>query len=295
MKIHNIILTAIFVGLSFSSCSEKEDTLKPSKETIFPDLEKTIYDTQLENMFSQYNTRVEYRYIKNLLPNDWYNITPIKESLIIPMSEFLIDYFVTPLEISSNKELVIKTFPKKIVYVGSPAYKKDGSRVLGQAEGGTLIRFTECNDFNLNDKTWIRTTLRTAYHEYCHILHQKFILPDEYRNITPDSYTRSGWRAVSQNDAIRLGMVSPYATNNVSEDFVELYSFFITATQEDVNYVFNDEAITGITNPSVILAISKRNEGREFIRKKFLILKKFLTDIDIDINKTREELQNKIN
>lgn len=292
MKLKVNLLLVISV-LSFISCSQEEKTLKPSKELLFPKLEKSNYDVELEKIFAPFNTRVEYRYIKNLLPNDWYYITPIKEELIIPMSNFLNDYWIKPLENSSSRKFLVKTFPKKIVYVGSPAYQLDGTKVLGQAEGGTLIRFTECNYYNLNNNAWIRQLLHTAYHEYAHILHQTFKLPDEYRTITPNSYTRNGWRTVRLNNAISRGMVSGYGTSSAPEDFAELYSIYIISSQKQLNYLLNDEAISG-TNPAIIKEISKRNEGRAHIRTKLQIMKKFLSKIGVDLDKTRQELQSKL-
>ena len=292
MKTNNLALAVVTLALSFSSCDTEESIERPSEEKVFPIVEETKYDAQLENMFARYNMRIEYRYIKNLLPNNWHHITPIKEDLIVPVSRFLIDYWVSPLELSSSKDFVVKTLPNKIVLVGSPAYKLDGTRALGQAEGGTLVRLTNCNDYDLNDHAWIRAALRTAYHEYSHILHQTFVLPDGYRKLTPEAYSDAGWSRKTRSDAIKLGIVSTYGTKNVSEDFAELFSFFITAKQNEVDYVFNDEPIP--VELTEIKDVMERNEGRKIIRKKFVVLNMFLEKIGLDIENTREELQKNI-
>lgn len=288
------IMYLLLLGVIICSCDKSEESLAPSEESIFPDIEQSSIDIELQKMFAPYNTRVEYRYIKNLLPNDWYNIAPIEEELVLPTSRFLLDYWVKPLESSSNKALVKKTFPKKIVYTGSPAFNLDGSRISGQAEGGTLIRFTECNSFDVKNKNWVKFQLSTAFHEYCHILHQTFKLPDEYRKVTPNNYTRNGWKTINLDRAITLGMVTPYATKSVEEDFVELYALYVTGSQRDVNIRFVDQAIPA-NNPDSARQIIEYNKGRSHIRKKFAILKSFLSGRGIDIEKTRVEVQNKIN
>lgn len=288
-----IIYILLFV-LVFQSCRKDEDDLTASKEDLFPVKTESVLDLELRKIYGDYNTVIVYRYIKNFLPTDWYRITPMKEELVIPMAHFLFDYWVTPLELASNKAFVSKNFPKKIVYVGSPAYNLDGSRVLGQAEGGTLIRYTECNDLDLTNKSWMTMQLHTAYHEYGHILHQTFKMPDEYRKVTPNNYTKNGWRAISKKNAIERGMLTPYGTNGVADDFCELFAGYITYSDTALASLLEDEEITGLTDPVAIGATYKRNEGRQFIRLKLSIMKKFLMSAGIDLDIIRTELQKKL-
>ncbi|QZT36714.1 hypothetical protein K5X82_15920 [Halosquirtibacter xylanolyticus] len=308
MKHLAYILLAVLIG--FTSCSKDEDALIPSDKPLFPPREITELDKQIIELFKGYNLRVEYKYIENLLPKDWYYITPPKEDIVLPICKMLHEAWLTPMVNGSNKEFVRKTFPKQIVLVGSTAKQKDGTVVLGQAEGGTLIRFTEANSFTETNVEWMRKQLHTAYHEYCHILHQTFILPDEYREITPDNYTRTGWRIVKLKDAIAKGMVTPYATSNTSEDFVEMFSCYITYPQSNWDYRIKDEKLPKdlvelipekdrkadedelqAQIEEAILALSKRNEGRSFIRKKFQTLEKFMVKQGVDMHKIREEVQ----
>ncbi len=292
---NKILILTLLTSVFFFGCTDKEEPITPSNEALFPELNKSEYDIKLEKMYAKYNLRVEYRYKKNLLPSDWYAIAPIKEELIIPFSEFLLDYWIKPMELSSSESFIRQHMVKKIVLIGSKAFNKDGSVTLGTAEGGSLIRFTECNDFTLTDKSWLRRVLNVAYHEYGHILHMNFILPDEYREVTPNNYTRNGWQTVNTNEkALKRGMISGYGTKSVHEDFVELFSRYITLSEKDLAYFFEEESMDGINDPVKIKEITERNEGRKLLEQKLNILKRFLENLGFDLVKNRRLLQEKL-
>lgn len=94
----------------------------PSEEELFPTKTNTELDKQLNELFRPYNTIVEYRYIKNLIPDDWYYIYPVEEELVVPMAEFLKAYWIGPLEAGSSREFVVNNFPRMILLIGSSAY-----------------------------------------------------------------------------------------------------------------------------------------------------------------------------
>jgi len=274
----------LLISILIVSCSSEDDKLEPSGEDLFPPMESSAIDEQLKLMFTDYNTRVEYRYIKNYLPSDWYYITPIKEELVIPMSQLILDMWVHPLEEGSSKEFVGKTFPKMLIFVGSPAYQLNGSRVLGQAEGGTLIRFTETNDFDKSNTAWVNGIMHTAFHEYGHIIHQRFGFPNEYLAVTPNSYVKNGWMAVKDQEALRKGMVSPYGTSSPQEDFVELFSTYVIASEKELQNYFVD-----VEKPTPDQAID--NEGRAILRQKLSIQKKYMLNAGIDMDTVRVKYQ----
>lgn len=277
-------LFAVIVGIS--SCNDDE-LLTPSGEDLFPPQEQTELDKKLVEMYADYNTIIEYRYIKNLLPKDWYYIEPVSIDLVQPMAEFLKEMWIGPLEAGSSKEFVQAHFPRMIVLVGSPARQKDGSVVLGVAEGGTLIRFTEVNYFDATNRDWKQAQLETAFHEYAHLLHQTFNLPDAFRQVTPESYTKNGWKAVTAAEALKRGMVSPYGTSAFAEDFAEIFSFYLSATDEDLDFYFNQQPVQSAQDVDF-------NKGRAFLATKLNILLKFTDGIGLDMDKVREDLQTKL-
>lgn len=283
MKLIKYIVGLILMVAVSVSC-QKEDTLTPSGEELFSSRPNTALDQSLYRIFGPYNTILEYRYIESLIPSNWYYITPVKEESVLDIAEFLRDFWILPLEDGSSGEFVKAHFPRMIVIVGSPARKKDGSVVLGEAEGGTLIRFTEMDDFDRSNKSWIRRQMHTAFHEYAHLLHQTFNMPNEFRQITPNEYTLNGWQTVSVTQARTKGMVSPYGTSAVSEDFAELFSFYITETDEVLYTYFID-----------VEGEVQLNMGRQILRTKLQILNRFLLGIGVDLEAVRISFQTKLN
>ncbi len=290
IKYYTILLLAIMLA----ACSD-DDKIASSDENLFPEMSNTDLDKQLIEIFKDYNTRVEYRYIKNLLPSDWYYITPVKEEFVLPMSELIRDVWIAPLIEGSNKEFVALTFPKMLVYVGSPALQSDGRTILGEAEGGTLVRFTQINSFDDTSVSWIGFAMNTAYHEYAHVIHQRYGFPDKYRELTPNNYTRSGWTVVSEREALQKGIVTPYGTSSPQEDFAELFAHCIIATEAALDYYFVDvQPWDGMTTQDSEL-LNKDNEGRRLLREKRDLLKRYMLDIGLNIDIVREQYQKEMN
>ena len=279
----NHIITVLLLAFIMGACSE-DDSVSPSDEALFPPSGNSEIDQLHRQMFGDYNTRVEYRYIKNLIPSDWYYITPAEEEKVIPFSELVVKMWLNPLIKGSSKEFIGLTFPKLLVYIGSPAYQQDGSRILGQAEGGTIIRFTEVNYYDEKNTTWINTQMHTAYHEYSHIIHQRFGLPNEFRKITPDSYVKSGWMTVSYREALQRGIVTPYGCSSVQEDFAEIFATYIIASDQNLAYYTED------VEPQSTADVLD-NQGRAILRQKLSIQKKYMKNIGINMEVIRETYQ----
>lgn len=302
MKIVTILIL-FSLTVSLYSCSE-EETLQPSDQALFPDYNNTELDNALRKMFGSYNTVVEYRYIENLLPTDWYSITPVEERFVLPAMTFMKQMWIDVLVEASSEEFVQSYFPRMLVLVGSPALRLDGTEILGEAEGGTLVRFTRINDFDPTSLSWAEKQLNTAFHEYAHIMHQTFNMPDDFRNVTPNSYTLNGWMALDMSEALCRGMVSPYGTSSVNEDFAELFATYILLSDDLWNYMYQDQPIPnpkpGIDEDEMQEAVQmmelvrRMNAGRALVRTKFEILNKFLDNNGLDIVKARIALQNKL-
>lgn len=292
-------LLALSVTL-FCSC-EEDDSLTPSEEALFPQMEDTPISLKLKEMFGRYNTRVEYRYIQNLIPEDWYYITPAKEEMVLPVAKIFLDMWVGPLIAGSDTAFVEQHFPRMILLVGSPAYQLDGTIVLGQAEGGTLIRFTEINKYTPGNVDWVERQLNTAFHEYAHIMHQTFNMPDDFREVSPDNYTQNGWQPLTSNQAIIRGMVTPYGTSSVQEDYAELFATYVMKDDALLDVLVRGKPITlnkdnwdDMTEEereNALLLKASMEAGCKLIAKKFAILKKHLGSAGLDIDKVRTAFQ----
>lgn len=296
-------LLALSVTL-FCSCQE-DDSLLPSDEALFPQMEDTPISLKLKEMFGRFNTRVEYRYIQNLIPEDWYYIVPAQEDLVLPVAKVFLDMWIGSLIAGSDTTFVEQHFPRMILLVGSPAYQLDGTVVLGQAEGGTLIRFTEINKYKPGNRDWIERQLNTAFHEYAHLLHQTFNMPDDYREVTPNNYTQNGWQPLTNNQAIMRGMVTPYGTSSVQEDYAELFATYVMKDDALLDVLVRGKPITlnkegwdemtDEQKESALLQKSQMEAGCQLIAKKFAILKKHLGSAGLDIDKVRTAFQAQLN
>lgn len=291
MKVFRYLIVSM-AAIAMMACHDEEN-LSPSEEDLFPAQRQTWLDDSLRELFGPYNTIIEYRYVENYLPSDWYSIVPVAEEKVWPAMKFMKRMWIEALIAGSSEEFVKAHFPRMLVLVGSPAFQKDGvTEVLGEAEGGTLVRFTRLNDFSDNSRKWATGQLSTAFHEYAHILHQIFNMPDEYRNVTPNNYTMNGWLVVSQDEAISMGMVTPYGTSAISEDFAELFANYVLLDDTSWKVLWEDQVDKEDSNDKI--SETEKNKGRVFIRKKFEIMKKFLLENGLDIEKVRADAQEKM-
>jgi substrate import-associated zinc metallohydrolase lipoprotein len=77
------------------------------------------------------------------------------------------------------------------------------------------------NNFDKTNVLAVKQMLHTIHHEFAHILHQAILYPVEFKQITPAGYTAS-WYNTSNQAALNLGFISPYARASADEDFVEM-------------------------------------------------------------------------
>lgn len=222
MKIKNIL--ALFIVLFFAACAS--DSLTDLDRTIVglggEDWGTSETDIWIYNNFvSPYNMDVKYRWDQSELDLDK-TLVPIKEELVIPLLKFVKRLWIDPYEQQTGDSFIKRLSPKRYVLVGSAQYKESGI-TIGQAEGGRKIVLFRCNDLegNLTNKEVIQDIMRTAHHEFGHMMHQTIMYPVEFNNITPGSYT-SSWENGTIEEALKLGFISRYSRLNPNEDFVEI-------------------------------------------------------------------------
>ena len=264
--------------IAFCSCSE--DDLNPN--SIFDTEETEVqneFDTWLlKNYATPYNIDFKYRF-EDKESNKNYNLSPADYDKAIALA-----IMTKHLWLESYVELAgvdfIRTYcPKLIHLVGSPAYNSSGSITLGTAEGGLKITLYNVNDIDLDNldiealNYWY---FKTMHHEFAHILHQTKEYSTDFNLITPSSYQSSSWVNVSNQEALDMGFISPYASSEIQEDFVEIIAIYVTHTAEYWNE----------------LVSSASEEGQGFIEQKLALVKDYmLTTWGIDLDALRDIVQ----
>ncbi|MCL1617543.1 putative zinc-binding metallopeptidase [Bacteroides sp. ET71] len=275
-------LIGIFIALatlSLWSCSE--DDLDPN--SIFGGTETgkvpNEFDTWLlENYTTPYNIEFKYRF-EDMETDDTYNLVAADYDRSIALAKFTKYLWLESYEELLGPDFIRTYCPRLLFLVGSPAYNTDGSVVLGTAEGGLKITLYNVNSISLTSidveqlNYWY---FKTMHHEFAHILHQTKNYPTEFNEITPSGYQPTGWVNVNEQQALDMGFVSPYASSETQEDFVEIIAIYVTNTPE-----YWDNMLSRASE-----------EGRGYINQKLEIVKNYMTTTwGIDLDALRDIVQ----
>lgn len=278
MKNIKWLFVSLIIATSLWSCSE--ESLEP--ESIFSDgseVPQNDFDRWLlENYTAPYNIEFKYRF-EDKESDDQYNLAPAEYQKSIALAK-LTKY----LWLESYEELMepdfIRTYCPKIMHlVGSPAYNSQGSIVLGTAEGGLKITLYNVNSIDLNKidleslNYWY---FKTMHHEFAHILHQTKNYSTDFNLISASNYQSSSWVNITDQQALNMGFVSPYASSETQEDFVEIISIYVTHSSE-----YWDKLVGQASE-----------EGQELINQKLALVKDYLTTSwGIDLDSLRDIVQ----
>jgi substrate import-associated zinc metallohydrolase lipoprotein len=283
----NILLFAVLIA-GFSSCYENEELNIPVRNVAPSEDEIDQYIEQ--NFTSVYDVAVRYKFVDRYV-DPTKRVTPPRRSVVIPMLDFLDSLWIGPYaEIEGGDVFFREHVPAEVVLIGSSIYNDDGTVTLGTADAGARITLTEVNDVDVTNKGWILRQLGTIYHEFAHIVHQRYALPPNFETISPDGYTSSGsWYNLSDEEALQRGFVSPYGTSSYNEDFAEFVAFLLF--DENFYQRYMEEELNCATE-----ACTARNEGRVRLRKKFnAIIAHYKQYAGIDLLQLRDEIQKRLN
>jgi len=227
MKLYRkiIFLLAASVGL-FAACDNDDEV---NYEKVVVEEYTDEIDVYLkEHFLDKYNCAIRWRWDDKFISVDYYVSPPLRD-VVIPAAQMIEYFWVEPFVESSagGKAFIENNFPPEIVLVGSDIMNENGTETLGFAEAGVRITITNTNEYDLTDKTWLMTQLHTIHHEFTHIVHQTYKLPEGFETYSGSKYTGNSWTTISAENAIIRGVTTPYGTTNEYEDFAELVSNFI--------------------------------------------------------------------
>ncbi len=287
MKTINLRMFFLFLlSLTVFSCVEDNDierNCEINKEVI-GDKTPSKLDEYLDREFLKpYNIKFQYR-LDDIQADMDFNVVPASEEKAIKIARLIKYLCLEPYEMHTDKNFLQKYFPKTIMLVGSGAFKKDGSFILGTAAGGVKIVLYRINDVDTsNAQLLLEWYFNTIFHEFSHILHQKKMFSPDFEKISKTDYVADSWNthwdtwrvfkpndkpskltakylylppwAKTMNDAFtappskmsfQKGFISDYSSNKVEDDFVEVIAHYITLTDEQFENKINPEHWTNV-------------------------------------------------
>ncbi len=275
MKLKNIkLLFTLCLPLVLGACSE--DDL--SDRSIFEntEIESNEFDKWLiTNYTDTYNLDFKYR-LEDKETDNHYNLVPADYMKSIAMAKMTKHLWMESYDEILGPDFMKSYCPRIIQLIGSPAYNTQGSIVLGTAEGGLKVTLYNVNNINLKHidvqelNHWY---FHTMHHEFAHILHQTKEFTPDYNLITKSNYQSTSWVNLTDQEALDLGFITPYASMEVREDFVEMFSTYVTISAEEWNTIVGHAS----------------KEGQGYLSQKLDIVKDYmLTAWNIDMDKLRE-------
>ncbi len=286
MKLKFLFLIGL-LAFATSGCYKDEDVVIPVKNQP---LSADPIDQYIQQKFlKEYGIAVRYKFVDRYVDRNK-RVTPPKRELVQPMLDFLTEFWIEPfINVPSGSRFFRSHVPAEIILIGSTIFNADGTVTLGTADAGARITLTEVNDINQQNIDWIIRQLGTIYHEFAHIVHQRYNLPPNFQEISPQGYTSLGsWFNLTNEEALQRGFVSPYGTSTFNEDFAEVVAFLL------FDPLFYEKYIKDEANCNTVDCVA-RNEGRAKLRRKYnAILEHYKQNTGVDLLRVRALIQAKL-
>ena len=279
----------LFFGVMFAigGCYPNEELNVPQRddeELIINELDAYID----ENFTKRYGMAVRYKFVDSYL-SVGQQTTPPRLDAVRPMLDFIQEFWIDPYEeVENGAEFFENHVPAEVILFGGLIYQ--GSTVLlGVADAGARISLLDVNSVDPDNQDWILFQLGTIYHEFAHVVHQRYKLPTGYETISPTGYTSAGsWFVLDDADALERGFVSPYGTSSPNEDYAELVSAYLWDPDFDANFTTDEDDCQDADCES-------RNIGRALIREKLAAIADHYENVTgINFAQLRARTQSKI-
>lgn len=291
-------IVPLFGILAGTSCNE--DSLSDTSVITNSVNVETEFDSWLEDNYrAPYNIRFLYRY-EDIETNMTYDLVPAKELYSRILAKMIRFLWIDPYTEATDVHFMRENSPRIMQVIGSGAYNTNNTLQLGTAEGGQKITLYVGNwledylDISYNngmdetDGYSVTITdvdninhyyLHTIHHEFAHILNQKIDYPTDFNTISQGDYVAQ-WNTLTESEAAVLGFVSPYASSASGEDFVEVFSYYLTWSEDEWQAKLTQAGTTGANR----------------IERKLAIVKTYMEESwGIDVDQLREILARRYN
>lgn len=271
--VNKIYILGLITSGVLSACSEEK--LDPTSVFVDSEIKLNQLDSYISREFTKpYNIAILYKYV-DMESDMRYNLSPASYETSVRTTRLIQHLCIEPYnEVTGSTEFIASYFPKILNYVGSPAYNNNGTILLGTAEGGRKITMFDLNNLPRRSQDidyLINRYFHTIHHEFAHIFHQTKPYTPAFNQISGTRYIQDQWNVEFNNTtALQAGFISPYASKDADEDFVELLSFYITLRPNQ----WNARLTTAGTS------------GARIIGQKIEIVRAYMKDswnIDIDV------------
>lgn len=285
----------MFASSMLWACGEEKldsNSIFEDEEQVMSDFDKWLYT----NFTVPYNIEFKYKFDDKESNSD-YNLAPAKLQNSIALAK-LIKYLWTDVyDEMVGKEFLASYSPRLFHLIGSPAWNSSGSIVLGTAEGGLKVTLYNVNSIDVENPDidelnyWF---FKTMHHEFAHILHQMKSYTTDFNLISAVDYQSGSWVNISDDEALKMGFISPYGSSESQEDFVELLSVYVTHTAEQWQELLDSAVLTEGDDGYVMPTETNKDPienyaGQMKILEKFSIVEDYLkANWGIDIHKLRD-------
>jgi substrate import-associated zinc metallohydrolase lipoprotein len=298
-----ILLLTLLTGSIAGSCSS--DELDPNSIFVDKSIEEMNAFDQwiLDSLTIPYNMTYIYRYIDSETDYEYKALLPVETAKAWQLAKILKHTWMGTYTELAGEDFTKKLIPKTLLLLGGPMYKDNGNLVNGEAEGGVKITFTRVNELPtttgdaLNQQlTGPRNgygILKTAFHEFTHLMTQTKNFQTEFKAISANQYRGDDWDAndtggSSDTIALQTGFISKYARKNADEDIAEMFSIYVTrgdatwksclsdAVAHRTDTLYIPDPITGIPERQITTRLD--STGYHTIERKMEYLRSYLQD-----------------
>ncbi len=263
-------LPVFLIGL-FCSCDS--DDLDPTSIFDQDPPERNEFDLWiLDNYVYPYNIDLKYR-MEDIESSMEFDLVPARIDKAQQLAVLVKYLWLETYDELAGLDFTRAYVPKVLHMIGSRAWNNNNTYVLGTAEGGLKVTLYNVNELTIDINALNESYFHTMHHEFAHILHQTKNYDPAYELITEGDYIGANWYQLTDLQAFQSGFVSRYSASAPQEDFVEMYSRFLTYSPDEWDYIL---AAAG-------------SAGRAIIEQKFEIMKNYFRDSwEIDVYALRD-------
>lgn len=224
-----------------------------------------------------YNIRLKY-HMEDIESEYEYTLAPADYDKAVKVAHIFKYTWLEAYDEICGVDFTRRYVPKVMHLIGSAAYARNGTIMMGQAEGGMKITLYAVNQLQLNH-TFLDLYFHTIHHEFAHILHQTKDYPPDFEKISEGRYVSGDWYLETDQHALQTGFVSAYAMSEPREDIAELTAEYIT---HDADYWQK-------------LMSNAGQQGAAIISMKLDILRAYMLSAwNIDIDELRDIIQRRV-